>query len=176
MIIKTIRLQDFRVFSGLHEINLTPKIKYGSKAPITLFGGLNGAGKTSILTAILLTLYGRHALEDSTSLKKYHANLSKLIHHSPTQLINSNSAFTEITFSFANKGIVKDFVIKRAWAQKNSSVDEKLTITVDGKTLTAGKYGFFIIPSKEEWIVIFNTNWNQHGKDAYDAKDDVLRL
>ena len=136
MIIKTIRLQDFRVFSGLHEINLTPKIKYGSKAPITLFGGLNGAGKTSILTAILLTLYGRHALEDSTSLKKYHANLSKLIHHSPTQLINSNSAFTEITFSFANKGIVKDFVIKRAWTQKNISVEEKLTITVEGKTLT----------------------------------------
>jgi hypothetical protein len=36
--------------------------------------------------------------------------------------------------------------------------------------------GFFIIPSKEEWIVIFNTNWDQHGKDEYDTKDDVLRL
>jgi hypothetical protein len=35
---------------------------------------------------------------------------------------------------------------------------------------------FFIIPSKEEWIVIFNTNWDQHGKDEYDTKDDVLRL
>ena len=39
-----------------------------------------------------------------------------------------------------------------------------------------GKYGFFTIPSKEEWIIIFNSNWDQHGKDEYDEKDDVLRF
>ena len=39
-----------------------------------------------------------------------------------------------------------------------------------------GKYGFFTIPSKDEWIIIFNSNWDQHGKDEYDEKDDVLRF
>ena len=29
---------------------------------------------------------------------------------------------------------------------------------------------------KRNGLFIFNTNWNQHGKDAYAAKDDVLRL
>jgi hypothetical protein len=40
----------------------------------------------------------------------------------------------------------------------------------------AGKYGFFTIPSKKEWTIIFNTNWDQHGKDDYDEKEDVLRF
>ena len=25
-------------------------------------------------------------------------------------------------------------------------------------------------------IIIFNSNWDQHGKDEYDEKDDVLRF
>ena len=40
----------------------------------------------------------------------------------------------------------------------------------------AGKYGFFTIPSKDEWTIIFNSNWDQHGKDEYEEKDDVLRF
>ena len=51
-----------------------------------------------------------------------------------------------------------------------------LQVFIAGKTLVAGKYGFFAIPSKEEWTIIFNSNWDQHGKDAYDAKEDVLRF
>ena len=49
-------------------------------------------------------------------------------------------------------------------------------LLIDGKTLKAGKYGVFTIPSKKEWTVIFNRNWDQHGKDEYDEKDDVLRF
>ena len=37
-------------------------------------------------------------------------------------------------------------------------------LVIAGKTLTAGKYGFFIIPSKDEWTVIFNTNWDSMEK------------
>ena len=40
----------------------------------------------------------------------------------------------------------------------------------------AGKYGFFTIPNKDNWTVILNKNWKQHGKDEYDEKDDVLRF
>ena len=47
---------------------------------------------------------------------------------------------------------------------------------IDGKTLPAGKYGLFTIPSKDEWKIMLNSNWDQHGKDEYDEKDDVLRF
>lgn len=59
---------------------------------------------------------------------------------------------------------------KATWLETNKD------LSIDGKILKAGKYGTFTIPSKEEWTVIFNTNWDQHGKDEYDEKDDVLRF
>ena len=42
--------------------------------------------------------------------------------------------------------------------------------------LKAGKYGFFTIPNKDKWTIIFNENWNQHGKDDYNESEDVLRF
>jgi hypothetical protein len=59
---------------------------------------------------------------------------------------------------------------KATWLETNKD------LLIEGKTLKAGKYGVFTIPSKGEWKVIFNTNWDQHGKDEYDEKDDVLRF
>jgi len=49
-------------------------------------------------------------------------------------------------------------------------------LTIEGKTLKAGKYGVFVIPSQNQWTIIFNTKWNQHGKDEYNEKDDVMRF
>jgi hypothetical protein len=73
-------------------------------------------------------------------------------------------------------GLLSYDMVWQAGAHNATWLETNKDLIIDGKTLTAGKYGFFVIPSKEEWIVIFNNNWNQHGKDAYDAKDDVLRL
>ena len=55
-------------------------------------------------------------------------------------------------------------------------IETNKNLQIKGKTLPAGKYGFFTIPSKDEWTVIFNSNWEQHGKDEYDEKDDVIRF
>ncbi len=55
-------------------------------------------------------------------------------------------------------------------------IETDYDLLVEGQKLESGKYGFFTIPSKEEWTVIFNSNWEQHGKDEYDDKDDVLRF
>lgn len=49
-------------------------------------------------------------------------------------------------------------------------------LVFSGQVLPAGKYGFFLIPGKQEWTVIFNSRWNQHGKDEYNEAEDVLRL
>ena len=59
---------------------------------------------------------------------------------------------------------------KATWLESNKD------LSIAGKTLKAGKYGVFTIPSKEKWTVIFNTKWDQHGKDEYDASEDVLRF
>ncbi len=61
-------------------------------------------------------------------------------------------------------------------AHKATWIETNKDLLIAGETLPAGKYGFFTIPSKGDWTVIFNKNWDQHGKDEYDEKDDVIRF
>ncbi|EMR03336.1 hypothetical protein ADICEAN_01513 [Cesiribacter andamanensis AMV16] len=49
-------------------------------------------------------------------------------------------------------------------------------LKIAGNTLPAGKYALFTIPSAGDWTVIFNRNWDQHGKDEYEQSEDVFRF
>lgn len=64
----------------------------------------------------------------------------------------------------------------QAGAHMATWVETSKDLTISGQVLPKGKYGFFLIPSKEKWTVIFNKNWNQHGKDDYDKSEDVVRF
>ena len=73
-------------------------------------------------------------------------------------------------------GLVGYDTIWQAGAHMATWIETNKDLIIDGKTLPAGKYGFFTIPSKGDWTVMFNKNWEQHGKDEYDQNDDVLRF
>lgn len=73
-------------------------------------------------------------------------------------------------------GLLPYDAVWQAGAHKATWMETNKDLSINGKTLKAGKYGFFVIPNTEEWTVIFNSNWDQHGKDDYDQKDDVLRF
>ncbi|WP_417364085.1 DUF2911 domain-containing protein [Galbibacter sp.] len=73
-------------------------------------------------------------------------------------------------------GLLPYDTVWQAGAHMATWMETNKDLTIDGKELKAGKYGFFVIPNQEEWTIIFNSNWNQHGKDEYDEKDDVLRF
>ncbi|GGD86087.1 DUF2911 domain-containing protein [Planktosalinus lacus] len=64
----------------------------------------------------------------------------------------------------------------QAGAHMATWVETSKDLTISGQVLSKGKYGFFIIPSQGEWTVIFNKNWNQHGKDDYNESEDVVRF
>ncbi len=64
----------------------------------------------------------------------------------------------------------------QAGAHMATWIETNKDLIINSKTLPAGKYGFFAIPSKEEWTIMINRNWNQHGKDEYDEKDDFIRF
>ena len=55
-------------------------------------------------------------------------------------------------------------------------IETNKDIILNENLLKAGKYGFFTIPNKDKWTIIFNENWNQHGKDDYNESEDVLRF
>lgn len=49
-------------------------------------------------------------------------------------------------------------------------------LTIDGKTLPAGKYGLFTIFNGEDATVIFNKTSKQWGAFKYNEADDALRV
>ena len=73
-------------------------------------------------------------------------------------------------------GLLPYDAVWQAGAHNATWMETNKDLTIDGKVLNAGKYGFFVIPNQEEWTIIFNTNWDQHGKDEYDENNDVLRF
>jgi hypothetical protein len=73
-------------------------------------------------------------------------------------------------------GLVGYNTIWQAGAHKATWIETNKDLIIDGKTLPAGKYGFFTIPSNDEWTIMINKNWDQHGKDEYDEKEDVIRF
>lgn len=64
----------------------------------------------------------------------------------------------------------------RAGANENTTIEFSTDVTVEGKNLAAGKYGFFIAVGKEESILIFSKNSTSWGSFFYDDKEDVLRV
>ena len=64
----------------------------------------------------------------------------------------------------------------RAGANEKTTIVVSNDVTIDGKPLAAGKYSIHMIPSEEDWIVIFNTNHEGWGSYDYDEALDALRL
>ncbi|MDJ0773186.1 MAG: AAA family ATPase, partial [Mastigocoleus sp. MO_167.B18] len=54
-------LKNFGPYSGEQVINLDPKSDDENLRPIVLLGGMNGGGKTTLMDAIRLALYGHRA-------------------------------------------------------------------------------------------------------------------
>ncbi|MCH2192070.1 MAG: DNA sulfur modification protein DndD [Gammaproteobacteria bacterium] len=145
MIFKRLILENFRVFNGLEHIDLSPRKAGVFHQPVILFGGLNGAGKTSILTAIRLALLGKRAVSDAISKKDYQAYLTEQINGAA--LLSSNesaSARVTLVFTYTHQGEHKQYEISRSW-QKSS--DEQLTLIVNDipdSTLTTDQVQSFL--------------------------------
>lgn len=73
-------------------------------------------------------------------------------------------------------GLVGYDNVWQAGAHNATWIETNKDLIINNEVLPKGKYGFFTIPSKENWTVMINKNWDQHGKDEYDAKDDVIRF
>ena len=73
-------------------------------------------------------------------------------------------------------GLVGYDNVWQAGAHNATWIETNKDLIINNEVLPKGKYGFFTIPSKGDWTVMINKNWDQHGKDEYDAKDDVIRF
>jgi DNA sulfur modification protein DndD len=113
MIIKKLIVNNFRLFQGRHEIQLMTNSH--ENKPIILFGGLNGSGKTSILLAVRLALYGKMAFKHLARNQDYIELLSSMIYRNPTHSDNPTQASIELVFTYNQAGLESEFSIIRDW-------------------------------------------------------------
>ncbi|WP_434745292.1 DNA sulfur modification protein DndD [Candidatus Pantoea rara] len=139
MLIKQLVLHNFRVFRGEHVIELAPRKRQNNSnpRPIVLFGGLNGAGKTSILSAIRIALYGRLAFGTSTQQQEYVEELSALIHNGSTAGENPGEASIELSFTYNKGGYEAEFTVTRTWKKGKK---DQLSLQQDGQSLSELDY------------------------------------
>ncbi len=64
----------------------------------------------------------------------------------------------------------------RTGANDATTIEFDKAVTIEGKTLAAGKYALFTIPGEKEWTIIFNKDPKQWGAYKYKESDDVLRV
>ena len=130
MIFKSLTLENFRVFEGIHHINLS----VNDGKPIILFGGLNGAGKTSILTAIRLALFGKSSQDGIKTKKAYEDELRGLIHKSNDK--QCDHASVRLLLSYSKLGMDYEYQITRSWGCGRDGLNEEITIQENGQTLS----------------------------------------
>ncbi len=128
MIFKTLSLENFRVFNGLHNIELAPRRDGLLSKPIVLFGGLNGAGKTSILTAIRLSLLGRRAIGNTVSKKDFNEYLAEQINKKAIKDNSDPVAKISLEFTHTHQGKHSTYRIVRNWSL---DADETLILFKD---------------------------------------------
>jgi hypothetical protein len=64
----------------------------------------------------------------------------------------------------------------RAGANENTTFSFSTAVAIDGKSLPAGKYGFFIAMGPDKATLIFSNHSTAWGSFYYDPKDDALRV
>ena len=163
MVIKKITLRNFGPFLGEHSLDLSTT----PDKPLILVGALNGGGKTSILEATRLTLYGSECGNGKLRSMKYKEYLRMCMNNSaPTGSITS----TELTFSRNEEGVTKEIRVDRAWTLKGDSVDETISVFVNGELEEAlsndagwNSYMSACLPSKLAHLFLFDGEQILHG-------------
>jgi hypothetical protein len=64
----------------------------------------------------------------------------------------------------------------RAGANENTVIEFSSPVSVGGQEVPAGRYGLHMIPTANEWTVIFSKQANAWGSFSYDPKEDQLRV
>lgn len=118
MIFTELVLHNFGIYKGRHVVDLNP---VSERKPIILFGGLNGGGKTTILDAFHLTLFGKFANVASRGRAPYDTYLRDMMnrHVSPKQ-----GSTLELAFSRYENGVKQEYRLKRYWTITGKNLKE----------------------------------------------------
>jgi DNA sulfur modification protein DndD len=142
MIFTELVLQNFGAYADRHIINLrpennrtasegaSPEFDSGACAarPIILFGGMNGGGKTTLMDAIRLALYGQRAQCSTRANLSYSDFLTQSVNQ---QTLPGEITQVELSFEHIVNDQWKEFKIVRAWTRYPQDGKDSLSIMED---------------------------------------------
>src|SRR5579862_109999 len=131
MIFTNLSITNFGVYRGQYDFELRPRTWEGENRPVILFGGKNGAGKTTILEAIRLCLYGRGALGTRIRRIDYETYIRQRINRSA----ETPSAQVRLVFDHTYAGIRSTYDAVRSWKITEHHVEENVSIFKNGMAL-----------------------------------------
>lgn len=132
---------NFGIYYKHNELDFTLQKKNKSNHNIILIGGKNGAGKSTILEAIKLNLYGSLIMGVKTNTENYLNYIEDRVNYNVKNNINDEMYIT-INLNLRYNGDIQNFEIKRKWSLKN--LKEKLIVHKNNKKLTAEKTNEFM--------------------------------
>ena len=139
MRLKQLILHNFGIYAG------TAKIDFENTKPVVLVGGMNGHGKTTILEAILLSLYGRRSFAFTESKMSFGQYLSKYVNQSDGR----NETYIELKFLINESSTNSTEIdVVRSWSLK------KTLSTMDTLVSKNGKYDEYL---SENWDMFVET-------------------
>lgn len=121
MILDEIVLHNFGLYAERQAVALTPP---GSGRSIILFGGLNGHGKTTLLDAVQLCLYGPFAKISNRNGLAYQDYLARSVHRGS----DTREAAVELAFRHTIDGKEDRFRLHRSWRKGASGYREHFEV------------------------------------------------
>ena len=127
MIFLELILQNFGPYQGRQVINLRPETDNNPR-PIILFGGMNGGGKTTLMDAIRLALYGSRAQCSTRGNLSYGDFLSQSVNRNTPA---TEKARIELAFEVIQDDKPTTLRIVRYWEKEPKDGKDTLGILLD---------------------------------------------
>lgn len=139
MKINKIVLYNFNSYEGLNEFDFTSDDRNKN---IILIGGKNGAGKTSLFTAIKIALYGPLSFGYVGVNPIYIAKIKDCINSKSFQMDVVESR-VQIELSLRVEREIKEYEITREWDYTRQKLEERYYVKTDGCLLGDQELSYF---------------------------------
>ncbi len=126
MIFLELVLQNFGPYCGRQTLNFRPDTS--EARPIILLGGMNGGGKTTLMDAIRLALYGHRAQCSTRGNLSYNEFLIQSVHR---HTAIGGQTCIELAFEHILNNMQVEFRLKRTWTKNPKGGKDILSVTVD---------------------------------------------